>query len=146
MVQAPMRKLLLALGLLLPLAAAAQTPVGPPNQILCNKTASAVITTNTTTSLVNGSGITGILICGWHATSSQPSGNANTFQFVFGTQGGPCGSPVAVTPPIFITNTAPSADHVDYGQIQGAGGQQLCVVTTGTTTTAVNVMVWYNQL
>lgn len=139
-------KWLLGLALaLLVWGAQAQTPVGPPNQILCNKTASATISSNTTTSLVSGVAGQSIFICGWHATSSQPAGNANTFQFEFGTQGGPCSSPTTVTPALFVANTAPSADHIDYAQIQGAQGAQLCVVTTGTTTTGVNLLVWYTQ-
>lgn len=139
-----MRNLLLALGFVLSLCAGAQaqSPVGPPNQILCNKAAIANIATATTTSLV--AGVTGqaISICGWHVTSSQSA--ANTFTFEWGTQGGPCTTPTAITPNFVVTSTAPSSDHVDYSQFSLPVGAQLCVVTTGTTV-GTAVLVWYNQ-
>lgn len=141
-----MRKLLIALGVValsLIAGAHAQSPLGPPNQILCNKQAIANVATATTTSLVNGVAGQNIFVCGWHVTSTQST--ANTFTFESGTQGGPCGSPVAMTPNFVVTSTAPSSDHVDYAQMQVLpSGAQLCVVTTGATV-GTAVLVWYNQ-
>jgi hypothetical protein len=99
--------------------------------------------TAATTSLVQGVAGKFVFVCGWHVTSTQ-TGGTNTFQLVYGTQGGPCGSPTPLTPAFNISNTAPSSDHIDYASIQTGLGAQLCVVTTGTTVgTAVGV--WYAQ-
>ena len=143
MVQAAMKKLLvLLLALLWAGPALPQTPIGPPNQILCNKAAIATVVTATTTSLVAGVAGQNIFICGWHVTSNQSA--STTFQFVSGTQGGPCGSPVNVTPAFNVTSTAPSSDHIDYAQLQLAAAAQLCVVTVGATVGQA-ILVWFNQ-
>jgi len=139
-----MKRLLLCL-LALAFAAPASAQVGPPNQILCNKQGFATVSTNTTTSLVTGVAGQTVFICGWHVTSTQPSGNVNAFQFVNGTQGGPCGTPVNMTPSFTVANTAPSADHIDFAQMSTPVGAQLCVVSSGTTTTDLRIMVWYSQ-
>jgi hypothetical protein len=118
-----------------------QTPVGPPNQILCNKTASVSVASATTTSVITGTTTTTIFLCGWHVTSANTA--TSQFQFEYGTQGGPCSTPTTFTPPFSITSTAPSADHVDYAQFSAPLGAQVCVVTTGTTN--VQVLLWYNQ-
>ena len=138
---------LLALGLALyapiPSAFAQGTVVGPGNLILCVAGAQATIATATTTSLINGVAGKVITICGWHVTSSQSA--SSTFQFIYGTQGGPCGgSPVNLTPAFSVTSTAPSADHIDYATLQVPAGQQLCVVTVGSTI-AQGVLVYYSQ-
>jgi hypothetical protein len=95
-----------------------------------------------TLSLVSGVANQRIYICGWHVTSSQTT--STTFQFVAGTQGGPCGTPTNLTPAFSVTSNAPSADHIDYVTMQTAPGQQLCVVTTGTTV-AQAILVYYVQ-
>jgi hypothetical protein len=139
-----MKRLLLLLALLWAGPALAQgTIVGPSNAILCNQFAMATPVSATTTSLVAGVAGKSVFICGWHVTSTQ-SGGTNTFQLVYGVQGGPCTSPVTLTPAFNISNTAPSSDHIDFASTQTTAGAQLCVVTTGTTVgTAVGV--WYAQ-
>ena len=139
-----MNKLSAALLLLalLPRGADAQGTMGPPNPIQCNQQAIANIATATTTALVSGVAGKSIYICGWHVTSTQSA--ANTFSFVSGIQGGPCGSPASLTPTFAVTSTAPSSDHVDYSHLQVPVGAQLCVVTTGATV-GTAVLVWFNQ-
>src|SRR5882672_334688 len=127
-----LRRLLLALGISvwLTISAFAQT-VGPTNTILCNKTASVAIATATTTSLVSGIAGQAIMLCGWHVTSTQSA--TSTFQLEYGTQGGPCTTPTTITPAFNVTNTAPSADHIEYAHTSLPTATQLCVVTTGGT-------------
>ena len=137
---------LLALGLALyapiPSAFAQGTVVGPGNLILCVAGAQATVVSATTTSLVTGVAGKIITICGWHVTSTQAA--SSTFQFIYGTQGGPCGTPTTLTPAFSVTSTAPSADHIDYATLQVPIGQQLCVVTTGSTVGQA-IQVYYSQ-
>jgi len=154
-----MRSSRLALGLLalLPLlcagpSALSQGPiVGPGQPILCanngaNPTfgapAQATIATATTTSLIAGVAGKITVMCGWHVTSSQTT--STTFQFEYGTQGGPCTTPTVLTPAFSVTSNAPSSDHIDYGSIQAPAGAQVCVVTTGATV-AQSVVMYYSQ-
>lgn len=142
-----MRKLL-SLFLLLALffwaapAHAQSGVIGPPNQILCNKAAIANIASATTTSLVAGQSGQAVFICGWHVTSTQSA--ANTFTIEYGTQGGPCTSPTALTPNLVVTSTAPATDHTQLADMQAPTGAQVCVVTTGTTV-GTAVLLWYAQ-
>ena len=82
--------------------------LGPITQINCNKLGNATIATATTTALVNGIAAQGIHICGWHVTSTQST--STTFQLVYGTQGGPCGTPTVMSAPFSVINSAPSSD------------------------------------
>lgn len=137
-----MRKLVAALTLLwLALAAPAFAQVGPANQILCNKAAFIAPSTATTTSIVAGVAGQAINICGWHVTSSVSTDNS--FQFVSGTQGGPCGTPVNLTAGFHVINSAPSVDHIEFASLTLPTAAQLCVVTTAAT--ALQIMVWYSQ-
>lgn len=134
---------LAALGLSLLVGPAyAENSVGPSNAILCNKVAQATIASATTTSLV--AGVTGqsIFICGWHVTSIL--GTTSTFQFEYGTQGGPCTTPTVITPAFNVTSAAPSGDHVTYATLNAPAGAQLCVVT-GSGTTGDAVLIYYSQ-
>src|SRR5882724_2808536 len=106
-----MRKLCAALLLLLCVSAAqAENTVGPTAQVICNKFVQTTISSSTTTSLVAGVAGQSIFICGWHVTTTQTA-TFPTFQFEYGTQGGPCTTPTPVTPAFGVTNTAPSSDH-----------------------------------
>lgn len=117
--------------------------VGPPNTIQCNKSAGAAPSTATTTSLVSGVAGVSLAICGWHVTSSVATDNS--FQFVYGTQGGPCGSPVNLTPiGLHVINSAPSSDHIESAWASVPAGAQLCVVTSAAT--ALQVVVYYAAL
>jgi len=123
-----------------------QAQVGPSNQILCNKLASATLTgtgSTVTTSLM--SGLTGqtIVICGWHVTESGTT--SGTFQLISGTQGGPCGTPTVITPGFSVSSTAPATDHVDYASLSLPMSSQLCVVTTGAATSTLQIGIWAAQ-
>ena len=137
-----LRAALIFLGLVLAAPALSQSTVGPGQQILCPQSAMATVVTATTTSLVAGVAGKIIVVCGWHVTSTQST--STTFQLVYGTQGGPCTSPVTITPPFSVTSTAPSADHIDYATATIPAGNQLCVTTTGTTV-AQAILVYYSQ-
>lgn len=117
------------------------TVVGPGNAIMCNKSAFVTPSTIGTFGLVNG--VTGQVInfCGWHVTSSVST--VNTFQFEYGTQGGPCGTPTVFSAPFSVTQTAPSSDHGSFAGSTVPQGQQLCVVTTAAT--ALQIQVYYSQ-
>jgi hypothetical protein len=120
--------MILLLALLAPGVARAQgAAVGPMGGILCNQFAGISKTTAATTALVNGVAGQVISVCGWFGTSAQSS--PTSFQLVYGTQGGPCGSPVTLTPTIAVTSTAPADDHVDNASITVPQGQQLCIAT-----------------
>ncbi len=139
-----MKKLSAALLLWLALTGAAQAEntVGPSAQILCNKSAFVSPTTATTTAIVSGIAGQSIFLCGWHVTSILST--TSTFLFEYGTQGGPCTTPTAITPAFNVTSAAPSSDHISLATIQIPAGAQLCVVT-GAGTTGDAVIVYYSQ-
>lgn len=133
--------LLFALCLAIPVKPAlAQSPIGPPNQILCNQTAkfSGV---SAATVLVASVANNWVLVCGWHITNTAAAG---TFTLEYGTQvTNPCDTgTTTITSALNVTSSAPSADHVDYAQIAVPRGNQLCVVPSVTT---IAGMVWFNQ-
>lgn len=128
----------LALGLCISVAQA-QTPVGPPNQILCNNIATLAVGPTTITQIVAAATGARVFICGWHVTNT---GAAGTFTLSTGT-GTNCGTNTAtLIPAMNVTNTAPSSDHVDYAQLQTAQSVALCVTPSVAT---IAVLVWYNQ-
>lgn len=133
-----MRRLLLALGLaLLAWGAQAQSPLGPPNQLLCNKQAQFSGVSVATQLVAAATGET-VVLCGWHVTNSGATG---TFQFNNGT-GAACGTNTAAMTPVFsVTSTAPSSDHVDYAQMQTPVSAALCVTPSVST---ISGIVWYN--
>jgi hypothetical protein len=155
-----MRKLLLALSLLLaPLSALAQpTAVGPGNAILCNQLAQATTSAATASQVLIFPGLSGsqatvlgvagkiIVICGWHVTNATAATNG-TFQFVggasSGTTPGCTGTQTILTPPFDVTNTAPATDHTEFANLSLSPGQQLCVTTTGAVT--LHIGVWIAQ-
>ena len=109
-----MRKLLwlLLLGALCNPALAQQgSPTGPAYNFFCNNSVPMSWSVAATTStLVAGSGIKGIYICGWHATTANTS-SQSTFQLASGTT---LATSAALTPPLGVTSTAPSVDHIDF--------------------------------
>jgi hypothetical protein len=140
-----MRKLGLALAFLLGLQGPwlgliglAQAQVGPPNQIQCNKAVNFTGNAALQQILALQAGQS-IYICGWHVTST--SGTTTTFQLEYGT-GSNCGTGTQVlTPPLNVTLSAPSADHIDYASMQTPAGQALCVNAPAT----VTGIIWVSQ-
>jgi hypothetical protein len=118
-------------------------PIGPNGGILCNQLVGISKTTAATT-LVNGVPGQVISICGWFGTSAQSS--PTSFQLISGSQGGPCGSPVTLTPTIAVTSSAPADDHVDNVSITIPQGQQLCITTaTFGGPISLQIGVWFSQ-
>lgn len=119
----------LALALLggLGLTGVPAQPVGPPNEIWCNRT--AVVTSGPAT--VNA--VTGVAgrttsICGWIASATA----AATFQVITGT-GATCGTG---TVNITAAHAIPAGGEQNYGGnsafISTPAGNNLCVIVGGT--------------
>ncbi len=139
-----MRKLTTALLFLLAFAASAfaQGPiVGPGQPILCTAAAQASAAAAGTTSIISGVAGKITVLCGWHVTSSQST--ATTFQIEYGT-GATCTSPTVITPAFNVTSTAPSADHIDYADIQAPAGANICIVSVGATV-GQQYLLYYSQ-
>jgi hypothetical protein len=120
--------------------------VGPPNTIQCNQLTNTTLTgtgSPVTTSVLAGSASKIIVICGWHVTESGTT--AGTFQLEYGTQGGPCTSPTTITPGYSVSSTAPATDHIDYASLSIPSGAQLCVITTGASTSTLQIGIWVAQ-
>jgi hypothetical protein len=137
-----MRKLLAVAGLLLLYGcgepAKSQTG-GPPNAIVCNKTATGS-TAATTTQIAAPVGTQVVSVCGFDSIAGAAAGS---FQLIVGT-GATCGTGtvnVTASYPLGAGNgIVNSSAFVRYSSAQGAG---LCVVTTGTGPTAWTV--YYTQ-
>ncbi len=139
-----MRRLLLALGLALSLCAGAQAQpsiIGPPNAIQCNKAAFATTAAGTVSVVAGVAGQT-IHICGWHVTSILST--TSTFTLEYGTQGGPCTTPTAITAALNVTSTAPSVDHMQFAVLDVPAGAQVCLLA-GTGATGTAIVLWYAQ-
>ena len=110
-----------------------EAQVGPPNQPLCNAT--AVFTgTGAAATVVTAPANQRAYLCGWHITNTAATG---TFQIQSGT-GSNCGTNTAnITPSMSVTNTAPSADHIEFAYANTAIAGQFCVNATVTTVTGV---------
>jgi len=110
-----------------------EAQLGPPNQVLCNQTATFTGTGAAATVITGVAGKT-IFFCGWHVTNTAATG---TFAISAGTTA-TCGSnTVAVTPTLSVTSTAPSSDHIEFAYFSAAAGANVCVNATVTTVTGV---------
>jgi hypothetical protein len=146
MVQNPMKKLALALGLCLALGSSAlsQGPmVGPGQLIPCNRIGVLPAGSTGLQQVIPPSGTVpagqSVFICGWHVTNTGATG---TFSASYGT-GSNCGTgTTTVFPAVNVQNTAPSADHIDYAVIQLPFAQNLCINPSVATISAI---VFYNQ-
>ena len=132
---------LIAAALLCVSPAFPQAPVGPPQQISCNKTAYfSSISANTV--LVPATAGKLIAVCGWHVTTSSTT--SVTFQITAGTQTTtPCDTgTITFTPTLQLLNTAPSSDHIDYATITSQYSQALCINPSSST---IAGLVYYSQ-
>lgn len=138
-----MKQVIAALLILFGLAnaALAQSIVGPPNAVLCNKSASFSSTTSTT-SLVPANSSFRIFVCGWHVTTSSSA--SVTFSMSSGTTTTtPCDTNTTqILPALQLTSAAPSADHVDFAVLGTNNGVGLCITPSSTTITGI---VYYSQ-
>lgn len=121
--------------------------IGPPNQILCNKTAQLSPTSiNSIYTAVQGVTGKNIYVCGWHITTATSGAAFFQFFVATGTTSQQCaaGTAGSLTPSLSVSGTAPSADHIDYATMQtSATGQALCVgIQNGVNESGV---VYYSQ-
>jgi hypothetical protein len=122
-------------------SANAQSPVGPPNAVLCNGSVVMEVGPTTTQKLVSNVPGKNIFVCGWHITNTGATG---TFSITSGTQTtNPCDTNIKkMTPVMNVTSTAPSADHVDFAQFQVNAGSDLCFTPSVAT---IAVLIWFGQ-
>lgn len=108
--------LLLPLWALAPPRASAQqgSPTGPAYNFFCNQSVPMSWTVAAVSSqLVAGSGVKGIYICGWHATTTNTL-SQSTFQLGYGPT---AATSTILTPALGVNYTAPSVDHIDFGSL-----------------------------
>jgi hypothetical protein len=129
-----MRKFSVAAGLGLALAAGllshetAAQPVGPPNEIVCNRinNGSSGATVGVAVAPVANQQIS---ICGFNATAGAA---AATFQLIAG-QGGTCGTQTAtITPVIPLGINGNVTDHTGSAWVSLPTLSNLCISITGT--------------
>lgn len=133
-----MKRLGLVLSILAALGLGPWAPllaqVGPPNTIQCNQVAALTAGPIVITQIQ--AGLTGkiITICGWHITNTGASG---TFSLSYGT-GTNCGTgTTTIVPPLNVTSSAPSADHVDFASLSIPAGNALCITPSVATIAGV---------
>lgn len=123
------------------LAPASAQENGPPNSILCNKSATMAATPTSVTAVI--AAVTGqrIYLCGWNITNTGATG---TVAVTSGTQAtNPCDTgTVTITPALSVTNTMSQVDHIIYAAVQSLPGQAMCVTPSVATIAAV---LWYYQ-
>ena len=145
-----MRKLLwlLLLGALCNPALAQQgSPTGPAYNFFCNNSVPMSWSVAATTStLVVGSGIKGIYICGWHATTANTS-SQSTFQLGYGAT---ATTSTLLTPPLGISSTAPSVDHIDFGalsvpSVSATTSPNNLFINVGGAGNSVQFLLYYGQ-
>jgi hypothetical protein len=136
-----MRLALAAVLSVLAASANAQSPVGPPNAVLCNSSVVMEVGPTTIQKLVSNVAGKNIFVCGWHVTNTGATG---TFSITSGTQTtNPCDTNIKKMTPVFsVTSTAPSGDHVDFAQFQVNAGADLCFTPSVGT---IGALIWFGQ-
>lgn len=121
------------------LTGAPAQPVGPPNEIVCNKinNGSSGATVGVAIAPVAGQQIS---ICGWNVTAGAA---AATFQLLAG-QGATCGTQTAtVTPVIPLAINGNNTDHTGQAWVSLPTLSNLCISITGTGPVAYQI--YYSQ-
>ena len=135
-----MRKLSVALLLYFGLACAALAePVGPVNDILCNKIGNLPVGNTTITQIIAGVASQSINICGWHVTNTGATG---TYSISYGTGTNCATGTTTVVPTTNVTSTAPDVDHIDYAMVTIPAGNALCITSSVAT---VSTLIFYSQ-
>ena len=117
------------------LTGAPAQPVGPPNEIVCNKinNGSSGATVGVSVAPVANQQIS---ICGWNATAGAA---AATFQLIAGT-GATCGTgTITITPVIPLAINGNNTDHTGQAWYSIPPLFNLCVSITGTGPVAYNI-------
>ena len=125
----------LALAMGLALTGAPAQPVGPPNEIVCNKinNASSGATVGVSVAPVANQSIS---ICGFSATAGAAAG---TFQLLSGS-GATCATGTqTITPVIPLTPGTNVTDHTSSAWFSLPPLNNLCVSITGTGPVAYNI-------
>ena len=149
-----MKKLLLALCLWPSLALAQGPPTGPPYVFTCNANTASSFGTAALSTVVAGVAGKGIYICGWHASTSNTSTAATTFQLTFtnATTTNNCLTSTpssALTPANAVTSTAPSVDHPGTGMLNApqvattVSPSSVCLTVGGVA--SLQFMLYYGQ-
>jgi hypothetical protein len=112
--------------------------VGPPNAILCNKTATSSAGAATTRLVAAIAGQT-THICGYDVGSGAAAGG---FQLEFGTGTG-CSTPTTMTAAYTLGINSFVSSRSPFAQMDAGVGTDVCVVTTGTGPTAMTL--YYSQ-
>jgi len=110
-------------------------PVGPPNEIVCNKVnnGSSGATTGVSIAAVSGQLIS---VCGFNATAGAATG---TFQLITG-QGATCATQTAtITPTIPLPINGNVTDHTSNAWVTVPSLGNVCVVITGTGPVSYNI-------
>jgi len=121
-------------GLVSPREVPAQ-PVGPPNEIVCNKVnnGSSGATVGVSVSAVSGQQIS---LCGFNATAGAAAG---TFQLL-GGQGATCGTQtVTITPVIPLPINGNVTDHTSSAWVSLPTLSNVCISITGTGPVSYNI-------
>jgi len=141
-----MRRLLYALFVVLTSASASAQPtiIGPAQTAICNQIAGLAVGPTTITTVIAGKAGQAIFLCGWHITNTGATG---TFTLTVGSGANCAGSPVVIVPAANVTNTAPSADHVEYATTQIGSPTtspplSLCVTSSVAT---IAYIFWFSQ-
>lgn len=141
--QGLLRSLIVVLGLAVVIVGAylsgPRAQVGPANQILCNQGVQFTGTAAFTQVLAASAGRT-TAICGWHVTST--SATTTTFQLEAGSGTNCATGTVVLTPPLNVTLSAPSADHIDWATLSVPTPNNALCVNAPATVTGV---IWLAQ-
>lgn len=139
MVQSVLR-ILLALALWASPAVAQLLPQGPPGLAYCTQTFQVTQGAVALTKIISNVPGKTIYVCGWDFDNQSA---AQTIQFEYGT-GTNCGSGTTALTQVF---TVPAnsfyVDHIPYASMAVPQGNDVCLVTTGTSTTAI--ILFYGQ-
>jgi hypothetical protein len=120
---------------LVPTVAPAQ-PVGPPNEIVCNKINNSSSGPTAGATVVAAVANQQISLCGFLATAGAAAG---TFQLITG-QGAACATQTAtITPTIPLPINGNIVDHTGQAWVSLPTLGNLCVVITGTGPVSYNV-------
>jgi len=114
-------------------------PVGPPNEIQCNRVnnSSSGATTSTAVAAITGRLIS---VCGYSASAGAAAG---TFQLITG-QGATCGTQTAtITPVVPLPINGTVVDHTSAAWVTLPSLGNLCVAITGTGPVSYNI--YYSQ-
>lgn len=139
-----MRKLLLALALLLAPCAAQAADVQDPCTVLPKSSAAISVSSATTTSLVAAAAGKAVYVCGYIVSNVPSATSAATFLFEYGT-GASCTSPTALTgtfgagyttataPIVYVNGNGNGTILIAPAAATAATANGLCILTAGTT-------------